>query len=95
MEPHRKKRKSAIEAIDRIKHMSLSKLVGHVPKTSDRLGYLLLRSAIKISPEEYDNLLENSEPNNLLIFNYSTSHASDGKRLQSNIPVENLIFKRI
>ena len=56
MEPHRKKRQSAIEAIERIRHMSLSKLVGHVPKTSDHLGYFLLRSVIRISQEEYNDL---------------------------------------
>ena len=95
MEPHRKKRKSAIQAIECIKHMSLGKLVGHVPKTSDQLGYFLLRSAIKISTEEYNDLVESYKPKNLPIFNYSTSHASDGKRLQSNISTENLIFKRI
>ena len=47
------------------------------------------------STEEYNDLVESSKPKNLPIFNYSTSHASDGKRLQSNIPTENLIFKRI
>ena len=95
MEPPRKKRKSAVKAMERINNMSLGELVGHVPETNNRLGYFVLRTAIEISPEEYSDLVAYSKPKNSPIFNYSATRKSDGKRLQSNIPRKNPVFKRI
>ena len=91
----REKRKCAVKASERILNMHLGPLVGRAPETIDKEGYIVLRSAIEISPEEFTDLLQYSKPKNSPIFNYSTSRPSDGKRLQSSIPRAHPIFKRI
>ena len=88
----REKRKCAVKASEK---MHLGPLVGRAPETSDTLGYILLRSAIEISPEEFTDLVQYSKPKNSPIFNYSTTLPSDGKRLQSSIPRAHPIFKRV